>query len=333
VRSPTQTEAVEAYAGKAVLITGGLGFMGLNLARALKAVDARLRILSRSWPVEVGDIGSVLQGTAFFKGDIRDSAVVEQAVAGAEVIFHLAGKSGPSASNTSPLEDLDVNGRGQLILLEACRRHSPAAKIVYPSSRLVYAPSAKLPVNENCPTQPLSVYGVHKLAGERYLLLYQRLYGLRSSVLRISNPYGPFQRPEQNRYGIINWFIHLAMRGRHLTVYGDGAQLRDYIHVDDVVRAMLIAGVAADADGEVLNIGSSHGVSFADMATLVVRSAGRGRVKHVEWPEDDARVETGDFVADTTLAKRVLGWQTAVPLESGIADVVSRYTELMAARP
>jgi nucleoside-diphosphate-sugar epimerase len=318
-----------AYSEKRVLVTGGLGFMGFNLVRALQEANARLSILSRSWPERPGSVESILAGVTFFKGDVRDPTVVDEAVAGCDVIFHLAGKSGSIASNASPLDDLDVNSRGMLTLLESCRRLNPNAKIVFPSSRLVYGTDAKLPATEATPTAPLSVYGIHKLAAEQYLLLYQRLYGVRASVLRITNPYGPFQSPEQNRYGIVNWFVHEAMHDRALTIYGKGAQLRDYVHVDDVVDAMLMAGVAPEADGRIFNVGSGRGVSFLAMAEHIIRSAGRGRVKHVEWPPNAALVETGDFVADTSLIAECLGWKAAIPLESGIEDVIAGYGKLM----
>ncbi len=316
------------YAKKRVLVTGGLGFMGFNLVRALKAADGQISVLSLSWPPLPESVESSLEGIAFFKGDIRDAAVVDEAVDGCELIFHLAGKSGSVASNHSPQDDLDVNSRGTLTLLESCRRLNPSVKVVFPSSRLVYGHPASLPVNEDAPTAPLSINGIHKLAAEQYLLLYQRLHGLRVSILRITNPYGPFQRPEQNRYGIVNWFIHEALHSRTLTVYGDGAQLRDYVHVDDVVSAMLTAGQAQEADGKIFNVGSGRGVSFAHMAEHVVRAAGRGRVKHVPWPADAAKVETGDFVADTARIQEQLGWEAKIPLESGIEDVIARYAKL-----
>lgn len=313
------------YAKRRVLVTGGLGFMGFNLVRALETANAHVSVLSRSWPPLPGNVESTLGGVTFFHGDIRDSAVVDEAVTGADLIFHLAGKSGPAASNASPLEDLDVNSRGLLTVLDACRRLNPGVKIVFPSSRLVYGASAKQPTNESAPTRPLSVYGIHKWASEQYLLLYQRLYGLRVSILRITNPYGPFQRPEQNLYGVVNWFIHLAMHDQPLTVYGEGAQLRDYIHIDDVVEAFMVAGTASEAEGEIFNVGSGHGVSFLEMAELVVRASRRGSIQHVGWPADAAVVETGDFVADTTLIAERLGWKPRIPLESGIEDVISRY--------
>jgi nucleoside-diphosphate-sugar epimerase len=316
-----------SYSEKKVLVTGGLGFMGFNLVRALQAANAKLKVLSRSWPPRPESVEAILGGATFFKGDIRDAAVVDEAVAGCDVIFHLAGKSGPVASNNSPLEDLDVNSRGMLTLLESCRHLAPGAKIVFPSSRLVYGPNVELPATEAAPTAPLSVYGIHKRAAEEYLLLYQRLHGLRVSILRITNPYGPFQRPDQNRYGIVNWFIHEAMHGRPLRVYGNGAQLRDYIHVDDVVDAMLTAGMAPEADGQIFNVASGRGVSFLEMAEHIVRAAGQGRVEHVDWPADAALVETGDFFADTSLIAESLGWKARIPLESGIEDVIARYSK------
>ena len=322
-----------AYSKKRVLVTGGLGFMGFNLVRTLETAGAHLGVLSHSWPPGLESVESILGGVSFFKGDIRDPAVVDEAITGHELIFHLAGKSGPVASNASPLDDLDVNSRGTLTLLESCRRLNPGVKVVFPSSRLVYGAAAKLPVTEAAPTAPLSIYGIHKLAAEQYLLLYQRLHGLRATILRITNPYGPFQRPEQNRYGIVNWFIHEALHGHTLTVYGDGEQLRDYIHVDDAVDAMLTAGLAPEADGKIFNVGSGRGVSFVEMAEHIIRSAGRGRVKHVEWPADAALVETGDFVADTSLIAASLGWKARIPLESGIEDVIARYAKLDLAAP
>jgi UDP-glucose 4-epimerase len=317
---------VEPYRGKRVLVTGGLGFIGFNLVQALQSASANVGVLNRSWPPRPGSVETTLPGVTFFKGDIRDPAVVEDAVAGCELIFHLAGKSGPAASNASPLDDLDVNSRGTLTLLESCRLVNSGVKIVFPSSRLVYAANAESPVNETAPTAPLSAYGIHKLAAEQYLLLYQRLHGLRVCVLRITNPYGPFQRPEQNRYGIVNWFIHEAVHGRPLRVYGQGTQLRDYIHIDDVVVAMLAAGVAPEADGKIFNVGTGRGVSFLEVAKMITRAAGRGRIEHTDWPSDAALVETGDFVADTALISRCLGWNATIRLESGISDVVNRYS-------
>ncbi len=323
-----QGQSANTYVGKRVLITGGLGFIGLNLTTALRAMKAEIRILNRSWPPDPDRSERVLEGVAFFKADIRDAVLVEEAVAGCDVIFHMAGKSGPAASNASPLEDLDVNARGMLTLLEACRQADPMPKIVFPSSRLVYSPSPSLPVAETCPTVPLSIYGVHKLTAERYLLLYQRLYGLRSTILRITNPYGPFQRREQHSYGIVNWFIHQAMNGLPLTVYGSGSQQRDYVHIQDVVQALLLAGLSDEADGDIFNVGSGSGLSFLQMAEVIVAAVTGASLQYVDWPADAAQVETGDFVADTSRIRSCLGWKASIPFSGGIEDVVARYRQL-----
>ena len=322
----TQTwPAADAFRGRDVLVTGGVGFMGLNLVTALLEVGAQVRILGRSWPPSSGMLADLLHEVRFVKGDIRDETAVDEAVEGCAFLFNLAGKAGPTASNAAPFEDLDVNGRGQLVILEACRRLAPQATVVFPSSRLVYAPTDRLPVDESAATGPLSVYGVHKLAAEQYHRIYARLYGLKTVILRITNPYGRFQRAEQNRYGIINWFIHLAVHDEALPVFGDGRQLRDYVHVQDVVRAFLLAGSSPKAVGKTLNVGGGHPVTFHRMAEMVVHAASRGHIKSVPWPAEAAKVETGDFSADIRAIDALLGWRPAIGLEEGITDVVRQY--------
>jgi len=315
-----------AYAGRTVLLTGGLGFMGSNVARALGDHPAEIRVLSRSWPSDHQMASN--ERVRFFKGDIRNAAAVEQAVAGCDFIFHFAGKSGPADSTASPIEDLDVNCRGLLILLEACRSVAPSAKVVFPSSRLVYGPNLPVPVAETAPLAPISIYGTHKLAAEGYLRIYSRLYGLKAVTVRLTNPYGPFQRPEQNRYGIVNWFVHQALKDQALTVYGDGQQLRDYVYIDDAVEAMLMAGTNPACDNLAINVGAGRPTSFVEMAELVIQLTGTGRIEHVPWPEVEARVETGDFVADTSLIEKTLGWRATTSLERGLDLVVSHYAGL-----
>lgn len=314
-----------AYRGHQVLITGGLGFMGLNLAEALVLAGARVRLMGLAWPERSRGLAPLMEQTDFIKADMRDDERVRQAVEGCEMIFNLAGRSGAAASNWSPLDDLDVNCRGHLTLLEACRQTNPDVKIIFPSSRLVYASGIDLPARESSPTEPLSIYGIHKLAVEKYHRLYGQLYGLRTVILRITNPYGPFQRPEQRQYGIINWFIHLALMGKTLPVYGDGLQLRDYVHIDDVVRAFLQSGVDNRADGQVFNVGSGRGIRFVDMVGAIVRAVGRGTAEHVPWPATEQRIESGDFWADTSHLQELLGWRPTISFEDGISRVIQQY--------
>jgi len=315
----------QSYSGHRVLVTGGLGFLGLNLVDRLVGSGAAVRVLYHDGPSLASLRTNSLEGVDCLHGDIRDPVAVRKALDGCEVVFNFAGHSGAIASNTAPFEDLDINVRGQLTFLQACSEASPNLKVVFPSSRLVYKPTTQLPVNESAATGPISMYGIHKLVGENYHLLYDRLGHINAVVLRVSNPYGPFQRREQDRYGIINWFIHRALNGLDLPVYGPGTQIRDYVHIDDVVNAFLIAGAEPAADGMTFNIGSGKGVSFLHMAELVIQAAGRGAIRFTEWPVDAAGVETGNFVADVSLVKKVLGWWPRVTLDQGVADVVAQY--------
>jgi UDP-glucose 4-epimerase len=324
VISPDST-LTDKYRGRVALVTGGFGFIGSNLVLRLIELGAEVRVLARSWPPQ--DEGSdeyEHPKVRLCKGDIRDEAVVHDAADGCDFVFHLAGKSGASASNESPLEDLDVNCRGLLLLLNAVRHLSPQAVLVFPSSRLVYAPNLPLPVSEAAPTQPLSIYGAHKLAAENYLSIFQRQHGLKSVVLRITNPYGPFQRPEQRSYGVINQFIHEAVRGQTIALFGAGDQLRDYIHINDVVEALLLAAISPAAVNGTFNIGSGHGTSLAELSRLIVEIAGTGRVEHVEWPEAEARVETGNFFADISSITAATGWTPMIALPDGLRGVMSR---------
>jgi len=325
--------AADFYAQRRVLITGGTGFLGRNLVAALKEVGAKVRTLSRSSPPDPSEVAELFSGVRHFRGDLRERDVVDAAVEGAQVVFNLAGHSGSISSNTEPFEDLDVNLRGQITLLEACRQLDPRPTVVFSSSRLVYRPSPQLPVPETALTGPLSLYGVHKLAAEHYHFLYAHLHRLKAVVLRITNPYGTTWSSsllvgEGGRYSIINWFIHLAVTDQVLPIYGDGHQLRDYVHVDDVTRAFLIAGANPKGAGMIFNVGSGQGVSFKTMAETVVEEAGAGRIEHRPWPAEAAMVETGDFVADVSRIAGVLGWQPTTQLAAGLRRVIGQYRQM-----
>lgn len=314
--------------GQRTLVTGGLGFIGSNLTRRLLDAGAAVTVLTPS-PAAHQALASELTGLGaeIVAGDIRDAVLMQRLVAGKDVVFNLSGRSGAVRSIEDPFTDLDVNYRGTLMLLEAVRKANAAAKIVFAGSRLHYGHPQALPVSESAPADPLSLHAVHKTAAEGALTVYGRLFGIRTATARVTNPYGPGQPRERTAYGVINRLVHLAVAGETLTIYGEGTQLRDYIHVDDVTTALMAMAVSAAADGKVYNVGSGRGTALVDAAKMIVEIAGGGRIEHVAWPELASRVETGDFVADISRIESELGWRPAIALRDGLTQTVNFYRD------
>jgi len=316
------------YRGLPVLVTGGLGFIGSNLAIRLVELGARVTVLDSlnagqgGNPVNIEPVRDELSVTV---GDQADRALVDELVRGKAVIFNLAGRGAHADSIRDPLSDLHANCTAQLALLEACRERNPETKVVFAGTRSQYGRTQQVPVTEDHPQRPTDINGANKVAAERYHLVYHTVHGLRACSLRLTNTYGPRQLMAHGRQGFMNWFMRLAMDDRGITVYGDGAQLRDLVYVDDLVEAFLLAGIDPAADGEAFNAGGGVPVSVRRLAEMVVAGAGRGSVQMVEYPPDQRPIEVGDFVADITKITRTLGWQPSVPLEVGIARTVQYF--------
>jgi UDP-glucose 4-epimerase len=317
---------VSVTPGRAALVIGGLGFIGANLCRALLRDGCAVRVVTPSVTRREA-VARELEalGAEVWEGDVRDATLVARAVAGRDLVANMAGQSGAVRSMEDPWTDLDVNCRGNLVVLEAVRTVSPGAKVLFPGSRLQFGRARVLPVSESHPAEPLAVHGVHKLAAEHYHVLYHRIYGLRTTVFRITNPYGPGQPWDRSAYGIVNRFVQLAVAGETLTVFGDGRQQRDYLFVDDLIDALLLAVQRPATDGRVYNLGSGSGTALADVARLLVEIAGTGSVRFGRWPALAERIETGDFVADVTAYRRDTGWSPRTPLKEGIARTVESY--------
>jgi UDP-glucose 4-epimerase len=317
---------MSSYAGRRVLVIGGLGFIGSNLVARLAGLDARVTAVTPDRRRHDGLAGELeAAGVAVFEADIRDAEAMRVAVAAQDIVFHVAGQSGAVRSMEDPWTDLDVNLRGTLVLLEALRVVNPAARLVCAGSRLQYGRVAELPVSEDAAIAPMCLHAVHKSTIEAYLGVYERLFGLRCTAARITNPYGPGQPASTTAYGVINQMIRRALTGGTLTIYGDGTQLRDYLYIDDLVDALLRLGEAHGADGCIYNVGSGHGTSLVDLARLIVELAGDGRIAHVEWPELASRIETGDFVADVSRLATDLQWKPSVALADGLARTIAFY--------
>jgi nucleoside-diphosphate-sugar epimerase len=317
------------YAGKRVLVTGGLGFLGLNLVAGLLRAGARVAITNRSsTPRSLAWLAGITRGTPV-ELVLADSPPSSDQLDGLAVVFNLAGRSGAVQSLVEARADMQANIEFHLKLLETVRRCTPPPRVVFTSSRLVYGDTGSVPVLETHPPQPTSLYGLHKLTVEHYHRLYHIHYGVPYSVVRLTNPYGPFQAPERRGYGIINEFIMSAIRDEAITIYGDGSQLRDYPFAEDVVDAILAAGLSERAVGQTMNVGLGRSVRLADFAELIVEIAGAGRIVKTPWPELDRKVETGDSLCSIELARHLLGWAPRFDWRSGIARSVEAYRTLL----
>jgi UDP-glucose 4-epimerase len=322
---------VSAFVKKRVLVIGGMGFIGVNLVDRLIAHDAMVTVLTPLRERHVDTAGRLeSQGARIVEGDLRDRDVMAQLVAGQALVFNLSGQSGAVRSMEDPWSDLDVNLRGNLVLLESLRLANPSAKVVFAGSRLQYGKPDVLPVSEDAVGDPLCLHAVHKRAVEEYLKLYARLFGLRYSIARITNPYGPGQPKGRTAYGVINRLIQLALANEALTIYGDGVQLRDYVHVGDVVDALMLMADSESANGRAFNVASGTGTRMIDVAHQILSIAGGGRIEHVPWPALAQQIETGDFVADITRAGRELGWHPQRTLRAGLEETVAHYRGALA---
>ncbi len=312
------------YQGRRVLVTGGLGFIGSNLCRVLADLGAQVTAVDSLLP----DYGGNLFNLDGYEDKVRVNIAdvrghgMEYLVRGQEVLFNLAGQVSHLDSMTDPVTDLEINCTSQLRLLEAVRRGNPELKIVYAGTRQVYGRPLYLPVDETHLLQPVDVNGINKISGEFYHLVYQQVYGIRASSLRLTNTYGPRQLIRHNRQGFIGWFIRQAALGEEILLFGDGRQKRDFNHVDDAVDAFLRAGALDAADGQVFNLGGTSPLSLLELVELLLEVAGGGRYRLVPFPPERRRIDIGDFHADAKKARATLGWEPRVPLREGLAATV-----------
>lgn len=308
------------------LVIGGLGFMGVNLTERLVTESRSVTVVTPSRARHADRAAAFeARGVRIIEGDLRDAGAMMKAVAGQQIVFNLAGESGAVSSMEDPWTDLDVNCRGNLVLLEALRAGNREAKLVFVGSRLEYGRQAIQPVSEEQAPDPLCLHAIHKLTVEKYLRLYGSLFGLRYTIARVTNPYGPGQPQGRTAYGVVNRLIHLALTGTTLPIYGDGTQRRDYIHVDDLVSALVGLAESPSSDGRVFNIGSGEGTRMIDMAHAIIDLVGGGRVEHVAWPALASQIETGDFVADISRVRAELGWVPAITLREGLQKTIAHY--------
>ena len=318
------------YRGRRVMITGGVGFIGSNLARQLVDLGAEVLLVDSLIPDYGGNLYNIHDIASRLRlniADVRMQTTMEALVRGQDVIFNLAGQVSHIDSMRDPYTDLEINCRAQLSILEACRKYNRTVRVVFAGTRQVYGRPDYLPVDENHLVRPADINGVNKAAGEYYHLLYNNVFDVRACSLRLTNVYGPRQLIKHNRQGFIGWFIRLALEGRAIEIFGDGSQLRDFVYVDDAADAFLRAGISDQCDGDVFNVGGDEPISHRDLAQLLVGIAGRGSVRFVEWPADKKRIDIGSFYSDSKKFRAATGWTPTVPLDEGLRRTLAFYRE------
>jgi UDP-glucose 4-epimerase len=318
------------YRERRVMVTGGLGFIGSNLVRQLADAGADVLIVDSLLPDYGGNLFNIagLEDRVHVNtSDVRDAAAMDALVADREIIFNLAGQVSHIDSMQDPHTDLEINCRAQLSMLEACRKHNPGVRVVFAGTRQVYGRPDRLPVDESHLVRPADINGVNKAAGEYYHLLYNNVFGVRACSLRLTNVYGPRQLIRHNRQGFIGWFIRLAIEGREIQVFGDGAQLRDFVFVDDAAEAFLYAGARDACDGDVFNVGGDEPISHKDLVALLIEVAGSGSVRFVGWPPEKKRIDIGSFYSDSSKFRRTVGWQPRVGLREGLERTIEYYRQ------
>jgi UDP-glucose 4-epimerase len=323
-------DLADTFTGKRVLVTGGLGFIGSNLARELVAMNAEVVLVDSLVPEYGGllyNIEGIEDRVTVNISDVRDEHSLRYLVRGQDFLFNLAGQTSHLDSMTDPYTDLEINARSQLSILEACRHENPGVKIVFASTRQIYGRPQRLPVDESHPIAPVDVNGINKTAGEWYHLLYDDVYGMRAAVLRLTNTYGPRMRVRDARQTFLGIWLRRALENEEILVYGDGSQRRDLTYVDDAVAGFLLTAARDETSGRVYNLGGEGSVSLGELANLVTSAAGGGTVTTIPFPADRKSIDIGDFYADWSAIERDLGWRPVVPVEEGIGRTLDYYRE------
>ncbi len=315
------------FAGRRVLITGGLGFIGSNLARELVRLGAKVSIVDSLVPEYGGNrrnLAGVAARVKIHVADVRDWPRLPSLVRGQDFLFNLAGQTSHMDSMTDPQTDLDINCRAQLAILEACRLHNPGIRIVFASTRQIYGRPDYLPVDERHPLRPVDVNGINKLAGESFHLLYSRVHGIAATALRLTNTIGPRMRVKDARQTFVGVWVRRLVEGEPFEVWG-GDQLRDFTYVDDAVEAFLLAAARPEAVGQVFNLGGPPRVTLQRLAELLVEVNRGGAFVVREFPADRRKIDIGDYFADGRLIARRLGWRPRTDLRTALARTVAYY--------
>ena len=320
--------AMQSLSGARVLVTGGLGFIGSNLARRLVAEGASVTLcdaMIEGYGGNEANIREIRDAVAIDRSDVRDADAMDRLVAGQDVVFHLAAQVSHVMSLSNPYPDIDINIKGTAVVLEACRRKNPAALVVRSGTRGQYGPAVRLPVSEETPSDPRGIYEISQLSSEMICRTYTRIHGIRTVPLRLTNVYGPRAQMRHSQFGVVNWFVRLALEGRPIPIFGSGRILRDFLYVDDCVEALLAAAREPAAVGEILNVGHDRSSTFLEVAETLRDLVPGTAIEFTDFTPERRAQEPGDFVSDIAKIRRLLGWEPSVSLRDGLARTVEFY--------
>ena len=319
---------MKSYSGKIILVTGGLGFIGSNLARKLLKLGSKLTLVDNLFAQYGGNlfnIHDIHDQVSVVLCDVRDSEAMTRVLKGKDYLFNLAGQTSHLDSMLDPQTDLEINAAAQLAILESCRKVNPKIKIVFASTRQLYGIPDYLPVDEGHPIRPVDVNGINKLAGEWYHLLYNKVYGIRACALRLTNTYGPGMRVKDARQTFLGIWVRSLIEGAPIKVFGDGLQLRDFNYVDDCVSALLFAGASEATNGKVYNLGSKEVLGLKSVAEKMINIYQEGSYEIIPFPPERKAIDIGDYYSDFSLIQKELGWTPKVSMDEGLAQTLNYY--------
>lgn len=317
----------EAFRGRKVLVTGGLGFIGSNLAARLVELGADVLLVDSLVPEYGGNLFNIADIEKKVKiniSDVRDEYSMRYLVQGQDYLFNLAGQTSHLDSMENPYVDLEINAKAQLFILESCRQYNPAIKIVFASTRQIYGKPDYLPIDESHPLRPVDVNGINKVAGEFFHILYNNIHGIRACALRLTNTYGPRMRVKDARQTFLGIWMKLLIENKPFEVW-EGNQLRDFTYVDDAVQALVMAAGSDQVNGQVFNLGGDCVISLKDLADLLIELNRKGEYSIRFFPSERKRIDIGDYYANFNRIRSVLGWSPTVPLREGLAKTLEFY--------
>ncbi len=321
---------MRSLAGKSILITGGLGFIGSNLAIRLVADGAQVAVcdaMIEGYGGNFANIREVSSDVEVHLSDVRDETAMAELVQGRDVVFHLAAQVSHVLSLSNPYPDIDINIKGTAVVLEACRKRNRDAIVVRSGTRGQYGPAVKLPVSEEAPSDPRGIYEISQLSAEMICRTYTRIHGVRTVPLRLTNVYGPRGQMKHSHFGVVNWFVRLALEGKPIPIFGTGKILRDFLYVDDCVEALIAAAAGPSAVGEIVNVGNDRASTFLDVAEILRELVPSTEILFTDFTPERKAQEPGDFVSDISKIRRLLGWEPRVSLREGLARTVDFYRE------